>query len=96
MQQLTKIKRLYFAIILCLTANPLFGQDLLYPAEQFYKFGAEFTESIETFRLEILMTDRARYEPIRDYSKSDPLRTNAILDRLLHNAHRIQLKGESM
>ena len=34
--------------------------------------------------------------PVLGGRSSDPTVADAILDRLIHNAHRIKLKGESM
>ena len=47
-------------------------------------------ESASTIILSQLPTDQW-YQSIGDNTLAD-----AILDRLMHNAHRIQLKGESM
>jgi len=69
------VKSIIWAII-CIPVfvSTSFGQDLFFPADQFDKFGSEWNESSENVRLESLMTERARYEPVREYSPSDPIR----------------------
>ena len=44
------------------------------------------------------MREESSYEQERDWSQliGDPTLADAILDRLVHNAYKLQLKGESM
>ena len=49
-------------------------------------------------RLDILILDDWGLEPLKAAQRNDlmEIMDDAILDRLMHNAHRIKLKGESM